>query len=153
MSKTITGKVTSRSKAGTGIKIDGGDWMNGNRAVLADAEWKSTVTVELDDEGKIVKVVAGETAPAASGGGSGGKGNWVDNQPVIAFQSARNAAMQMFNISHAAGTVKLPAKEADGLEAIEKFVIKYTEIFYNQAMDLRKGDPVDVVLYGEEDDE
>jgi len=147
MSTTITGKVTKKSRAGTGIVIDDGSWLNGAKSVLKAVEWKDQAELTLDDSGNVIsaKKLGGESvAPAAAGG----KSSWVDSQPVIGFRSALHMSMEFFKLCKENGAVSLPEDEKDRMACIEAFMQEHTEKFYHMSEGIRKGDPVDVVLYG-----
>jgi len=150
MSQVIKGKVTTMSRPGTGIKIDDGPWMNGDKSVLAAVKWKDEAELTLDESGKVIlaKKVGGDPSPSSSGGA--GKSTWIDSQPVIGFRSALHMSMEFFKLCAGYGAVSLPEEGKDKMAVIEAFMQEHTEKFYAMSEGIRKGDPIDVVLYGVE---
>lgn len=137
---TISGVVESKSKAGTGIKV-GGVWYNGTTSMLANVKWKGNVSFETDGENKITAINGGSApaaAPQAAGGSS--NGSWDDRQSVIVFQSARNAATDLFRVMCEQGAVTLPAKKEDKYGAAMAFINEHTVLFHEQAMRVYNGE-------------
>lgn len=146
----VSGIVESKSRNGTGVKING-VWYNGTTDQLVGVEWKAQATIEVDAKNKVTAVV-GASAPAAStspaaGGGSGG--GYDARQDVILFQSARNAAVDLFGKLHDAGAIKLPTKEADRMDAALAFVSEQTVMFYEESSRVFKGEDASAVLSSE----
>jgi len=153
MSNTITGKITTKSRIGTGLKVDNGEWLNGDKSILDAVEWKDEVELTLGDSGRIIsakKIGSSSAVPAAAA--SGGKSSWIDSQPVIGFRSALHMSMEFFKLCKEQGAISLPEDEKDRMAVIEAFMQEHTEKFYAMSEGIRKGDPVDVVLYGVEGD-
>lgn len=144
----ITGKVQSKSRAGTGIKINN-TWYNGKTDMLATVEYGSEATIEVDDKNNVIAVItaapAADTGPAKAVAKSGG---WDDprRQEVIVFQSARNAAIDVVDKMIQAGAVALPSKQADKLDAYNALVSIKTVEYYNQAMLVYEGQAANAAL-------
>lgn len=137
---TISGVVESKSKAGTGIKV-GGVWYNGSTGQLANVKWKSNVTFETDGGNKIVSIgSAPSEAPAAAAPAAASNSSWDDRQAVIVFQSARNAATDLFRVMCEQGAVTLPTKKEDKYGAAMAFINEHTVLFHEQAMRVYNGD-------------
>ena len=123
---TVSGLVKSKSRAGTGINIDG-TWYNGTTAMLADVKWKENVTIEVDGENKITKVIS--NAPPAGGGGGGEPVG--SRQNAIEWQSSRRDAITVVNAMVAGGVVTLPTAKGDKYDA-------YLDLINTVAMDFYK---------------
>ncbi len=95
MSK-VTGVVESKSRAETGIKVDG-KWYNGSKQVLASVNWKDTVELEVDSDGKKV-ISAKVTESTGSGSVKDNKVDWDARQDSILWQSARKDAVNLIGI-------------------------------------------------------
>lgn len=134
---TISGMVESKSRKGTGIKVQG-QWYNGEESMLANVPYQSQVTFEADGNRKILSVGASAPTPA-SGGGGGGSNSYDARQGVIVFQSARNAAIELYDTLVAQGAVVLPTKKEEKYAASMAFINEHTVLFHNQAMSLYEG--------------
>lgn len=147
---TLTGTVTSKSRNGTGIQLNGdkSTWYNGSTDQLREVEWKSEVSMEVDDRNKIISISAATAAKPAANQKAANSYQSTENkrQEVIVFQSARNAAIDFINNMVTAGVVKLPAKQADMYAAYTALVAEHTVSFYEQAMTVYEGDAARDVL-------
>lgn len=136
---TISGVVESKSKAGTGIKV-GGVWYNGTTSQLANVKWKSNVSFETDGQNKITSIGSASEPAAAPAAPAAASGSWDDRQAVIVFQSARNAATDLFRVMCEQGAVTLPTKKEDKYGAAMAFINEHTVLFHEQAMRVYNGD-------------
>lgn len=132
---TISGKVESKSRNGTGIKVQG-NWYNGSPSTLAAIEWKDMVTITVDGKNIIsAQKDGGESAaPAASGGGGGGSSD--SRQGVIVYQSSRKDAIQVSVALLEANIVPMPSAKAQKFDAFMAFVDELTDTYYTEAMDV-----------------
>ncbi len=143
---SISGMVASKSKTGTGIKVDG-TWYNGTTDMLLCVDYRDYAELEADDKRNIISIKKMDSpqGAAASGGTppSGGGGGYNDSarQAVIVFQSARNASISLYTALAATDAVKLPTKQADKYEAAMAFINEHTEVFHEQAMQVYGGTP------------
>lgn len=134
---SITGKVESKSRQGTGIKVNG-NWYNGAKNVLAAVEWKDEVVMEVDGN-NVISI----TKQAQSGGQdsapkkqySGKAGGWDDDkrQRVILYQSSRKDSIEVAKAVLEAGVIPLPTKKEDKFDAFMAFVDSLTDKFYKEA--------------------
>ena len=67
--KVYNAKIESKSRKGTGIKING-EWVNGSEAQLSGFDWKQFVDLELEEGPRGKQIVS----IALSGGGGAGSG-------------------------------------------------------------------------------
>jgi len=129
---TITGKVTSKSRSGTGIQIDRGAWYNGSKGVLSGVEYKSTVTLEVDDDRNIVSAI-----PSGSDAGSvaqaSGKSYNNDTQRSIEWQAARKAAVAFVVGILPLDIIDVPKAKDVKFDAILNLVEMTTESFYRNS--------------------
>jgi len=127
---TISGKVTSKSRAGTGIQIDKKKWYNGDADLLAEVKWKDTVTVTTNAKGEIISVDKIETPEEAAPAGGGGYKSDPETQKKIEMQSARRDA-----ITTVLGMVQnqvfvLPNDKAGKLDAVLNMIDLVTDRFF-----------------------
>lgn len=82
---------------------------------------------------EVVTAPAPEASKAGSAavGGGAGVGLGQAREASIHYQSARKDALQMVDIITRTGAVKLPAKEAAKLEALEALVDSFTSRFFS----------------------
>jgi hypothetical protein len=127
----VEGKVESKSKKGTGVKV-GGVWYNGSAATLMPAVWKNDVKMEVDDERNVISCEAagggGGAAPAARGGG--GSNNV---QAAIMFQSSRKDAIQVACTLLSEGVLPIPAGKDKKYDAFMAFTDQLTDTYFEQA--------------------
>ncbi len=141
---SVTGIVASKSRAGTGIKVDD-VWYNGTREQLANVNFRATVELTADNDRKITAVKVLEdngTSPAAQATAPG----FDARQEVIVFQSARNAAIELFAKLQATGAIKLPTKQADQYGAAMAFINEHTAEYHKQAMAIYNNMAIEEVL-------
>lgn len=130
---TVTGVVESKSRAETGIKVNG-QWYNGSKQVLASINWKDTVELEIDSDGK--KVISAKTTE--SGTSSPPKENKVDwdaRQDSILWQSARKDAVNLMGIimTHHPKAVAVPTAANKQYEAIVAAVDTLTRELFDRS--------------------
>jgi len=142
--KDISGNVQSKSRAGTGIKV-GDKWYNGTVEQLKDVEWKSDVSFKVDDSGSIIEI---STTKAAAPQTKRAGGGWDDpkRQEVIVFQSARNAAIDLYKALMSTEAIKLPTKQSDKFDASLALVNEFTIDFHKQAMAIYEGKAIEEVF-------
>ena len=127
---TITGKVTSKSRAGTGIQIDKKKWYNGSEEMLAEVKWKDTVTFTTNAKGEIISVEKVDTPddnPPAVGGGSR---NDPATQKRIEYQSARRDAITAVLSMIEQQVFVLPNDKAAKLDATLNMIDIVTDRFF-----------------------
>ena len=73
---------------------------------------------------------AATVSPAAAQGVSGAVQSVTNREASIHYQSARKDALQLVDIAVRSNAIKLPAKEAARLEALEALVDHYTSLYY-----------------------
>jgi hypothetical protein len=140
MAQTISGQVTSKSRKGTGIQIDKGEWINGTFDQLKDINWKDMVEVEVDGKQiKSIKRVAG--APAAAPPTQ--VGGYNDRQEAIEWQSARRDAITIVACLVENGIAALPAAKADKQDAVVALVDKIAVELFRREVPNRKVEEAD----------
>lgn len=140
----VTGVVQSKSKAGTGVKIND-KWYNGSASILEPVNFKATVTIEVDDKGNVISVV-GASEPAPSAKPTSNSQDWDARQAVIVMQSARNAAIDLYGKLVESGAVTLPTKKEEKYDASIAFINEQTAVFHKQAMALYNGASIEGAL-------
>ena len=136
--------VKSKSRKGTGVLLDDGQWYNGTKEQLENISWKDEVEYDADDSRTLISI---KKVEGDSGGGkaqsnskpaSGGKGGYNDEkrQAVIVFQSARNTATDLVTAALAAGALALPAKNADKFDCLQALVDTLTTRYFNENMEV-----------------
>lgn len=138
----VAGIVASKSRAGTGIKVDD-IWYNGTKEQLANVNFRATVELEADADRKITSI---KVLDAGSQQSASVQTGFDARQEVIVFQSARNAAIDLFEKLHTAGAIKLPAKQADTYGAAMAFINEHTAEFHKQAMAIYNNMAIEEVL-------
>jgi hypothetical protein len=124
----IAGTVTSKSRTGTGIQIDKGQWYNGSKEQLAGIAWKDEVELEADDGRKIISIkLTSDRDKAASGGSI----NFGDRQNAIEWQSSRRDAITIALGFVEQGLVAVPKAEAAKFDAIMGLIDTITLRLYN----------------------
>jgi hypothetical protein len=136
--KQFPGKGGKPGNTWYSIKLDGDETFyrcKGNNP--GDIAGK-VVSFEVDGDNVtskpvIVQSAPAETAKAAPAAGAGGAGAVLGStrEASIHYQSARKDALQLVDIITRVGAVKLPAKEAAKLEAVEALVDSYTAQYFN----------------------
>lgn len=137
--KEFPGKGGKKGNTWFSIKLEGDDTYyrcKGNDP--GDIEGK-TVSFEADGDQVTSKPVVKEEVPVAAslqtpppkgGNVSGGAVLGSAREASIHYQSARKDALQFLDILTRTGAVKLPAKEAAKLEALEALADSYTASFF-----------------------
>jgi len=145
---SISGKVESKSRPGTGIKVDG-VWYNGTTAQLDFIAWTGSgfnppnITFEADAKKKITSIEAAEGSAAPTGAAKGV--TFDKRQEVIVYQSGRNAAQVMVKDLVELGLVSLPTKKEEKYDAYCALVAEHTIKFHNAAMAVYTGSDVEEV--------
>lgn len=127
---TVSGKIESKSRKGTGIKVDG-TWYNGSKEALANYNWKDFIEFEADGN-TITKVKAnngGGDLPKANGGTT----NWSANQTKIEWQSARRDAITLVLGMIQNGVIELPAATEVRYDTVLDVVLETAEALYNSS--------------------
>lgn len=75
-------------------------------------------------------LVSGKSAGEGGSAPSGGAKDWAKHDGAIQYQSSRKDALAFVTVLVTAGAVKLPAKEAAKLEALEALIDHYTAAYY-----------------------
>ena len=133
---SISGNVESKSRAGTGIKVEG-KWYNGDTKLLADVAWKDNVTFEVDGKDVITSISKAKGTDAPT---NAPVGNTFDKrQEVIIFQSARNAAQVLVKDLLECGALSLPGKKCDMYDSYMALISDHTVKFHNAAVAVYTG--------------
>lgn len=128
----ITGKVESKSKKGTGIKVNG-DWFNGTSQTLASVNWKDEISMEVDGK-NITSISVTGTSSAPTPAASGRKDNV---QAAIIFQSSRKDAVQVVAAALEANVLPMPTKQAEKYDSFMALVDQVTERYFKEAMEVQ----------------
>jgi len=131
---SVSGKVESKSKKGTGIKV-GGQWYNGSSQLLAEVNWKDTVEFEADGQ-NVVKIlsVTKEDSGSAPGGGSGSAQARGNVQEAIIYQNSRTAAVHVVTAGLEANLLPIPEAKGKKFDAFIALVDQFTDRYYDDAM-------------------
>ena len=139
---TISGTVTSKSRNGTGIQINKGQWLNSPKNdpdMLAHVNWKDEVEAEVDGKDiKSIKVMP--KAVAASGGSSGG--DWSGRQDAIEWQSSRRDAISTVQAMVTLGVVPLPSAKEAKYQAFMDLIDTVALEYYRKELPNRKEEEV-----------
>lgn len=126
---SIQGKVESKSRAGTGIKVNG-VWYNGTKEQLAGIEWKSVVELESGEQNKITSIKLVSSRDSGSSGSAPPAPDYKDRQNAIEFQSARRDAITTVGILVEQGIVTLPNAKDAKYEAFMGLIDTVTAHYY-----------------------
>lgn len=125
---TVSGKIESKSRKGTGIKVEG-TWYNGSKEALANYNWKDYIEFEADGN-TITKVKAnsgtGGDLPKANGGST----NWSANQSKIEWQSARRDAITLVLGMIQNQVIELPTATEIRYDTVLDIVLETAEALY-----------------------
>lgn len=98
--------------------------------VTFDAEPINETSAQINGAVTLVEQPKSQaTAPVANGSTASGSGSYADRDVSIRYQSSRKDALEFVSLIVKAEAVKLPAKQADKLEALEALVDHYTAIY------------------------
>lgn len=136
MAQTIKGQVTSKSRKGTGIQVDKGEWLNGTFDQLKDINWKDMVEIEVD--GKQIKSIKRVGRPEPAAAPPMQVGGYNDRQEAIEWQSARRDAITIVACLVENGIAALPAAKADKQDAVLALVDKMAVELFRREVPNRK---------------
>lgn len=137
MSK-VTGVVESKSRAETGIKVNG-QWYNGSKAILADVKWKDSVELEVDSDGKKI-ISASVTAGGSTAPPQDNKVDWDARQDSILWQSARKDAVALVGVvvAHFPGAIPVPTAKNKQYDAIVGVVEDLTRVMFDRSKNFKE---------------
>lgn len=140
---TITGKVETKSRAGTGVKVNG-KWYNGAPSVLSVVEWKDEVELEVDGEGKVTsaKKLSNRDSGRSSGPSSSPQ-QYTDRQNNIEYQSARRDAITTALGLVSNGVVVLPTAKDAKYDAMMGLIDTITMRYFQTAIPERNQEPTE----------
>lgn len=128
---TVSGKIESKSRKGTGIKVDG-TWYNGSGEALANYKWKDFIEFEADGN-TITKIKGNGNAESNLPKANGGSTNWAANQTKIEWQSARRDAITLVLGMLQHNVIELPAATEVRYDTLIDVVFETAEALYNSS--------------------
>lgn len=144
---TVTGEIKSKSRAGTGIVVDGVEgWMNGEKDVLNAVSFKDIAEVTYEEtktkSGKpsmnvtSVTKVNGPATPSSTNA----KDGYQERQDSILWQSARKDAVHIVDVMLRHDLVAIPKVKKDQYDAVIGLVNNVTRSFYDTSKSFQDED-------------
>ena len=133
MTETVKGTITSKSRKGTGIQINKGQWLNApkdNQTLFDGINYKDEVEAEVNGTEVVSIKKAGGTSASQNSAPANNNVDWDARQASIEWQSARNAAAPVVLAIIEQGLVPMAGAKEAKYDATMDLIYKTATKFY-----------------------